>query len=189
MRSILKNLLFLITVLVAPLVVFGASLFSNYGQIQNVQNYSSNPFWSPNSPYNQRMPQAIYAQGADLTTEDCQKVVWSLVSAQCLARDNCKNTTLADIRPAVMIQLSSLPEHNYASSCAGFIDGMYDAYVSQYGEGQVKHVAFPNAVVKNPDVINGNVEFKNPYEIKVPKWQEEIIQRTEELEGYQSNNL
>ena len=29
--------------------------FSKYGQIQNVQNYSSNPFWDPSSPYNQRV--------------------------------------------------------------------------------------------------------------------------------------
>ena len=31
------------------------TLFSKYGQIQNVQNYSSNPFWDPSSPYNQRV--------------------------------------------------------------------------------------------------------------------------------------
>ena len=91
---------------------FGAtaavSLFSDYGQIQNVQNYSSNPFWSPNAPYNQRLPQPVYATGADLNSEDCQKVVQSLVAAQCMARDNCKNTDLSDIRPTVMVQLSIL---------------------------------------------------------------------------------
>lgn len=168
-------------------VVYASSLFSNYGQIQNVQNYSSNPFWSPNSPYNQRMPQAVYVQGADLTTEDCQKVVWSLVSAQCLARNNCKDTSLSDIRPAVMIQLSTLPEHNYASSCAGYIDSMYEAYVNQYGgDGQIKPVSFPSATVANPAAVEEKVIYDNPYKVTLPKWQEEIIQRTQELEALQS---
>ena len=85
-----KSLLF---ALVCGLYAFTAtatvSLFSDYGQIQNVQNYSSNPFWSPNAPYNQRLPQPVFATGADLTADDCIKVVQSMVSVQCMARDNC----------------------------------------------------------------------------------------------------
>ena len=83
------------------------SLFSDYGQIQNVQNYSTNPFWSPNAPYNQRVaPQPVYVQGNNVTGEECTRVIQSAVAFQCSARDNCRNTTLADIRPAIRTDLS-----------------------------------------------------------------------------------
>ena len=58
----------------------GVSLFSDYGQIQNVQNYSTNPFWSPGSPYNQRVPQPVYVQGTDLKSGECVQILGPLVS-------------------------------------------------------------------------------------------------------------
>ena len=117
-RKSLIFLTFMIGVIFTPLVAFSSSLFSNYGQIQNVQNYSTNPFWTPNSPYNKKLPQPVYVQGADLKAEDCINVVQSLVSVQCMARDNCKNTSLAEIRPTIMVQLSNLPGNNYVSACS-----------------------------------------------------------------------
>ena len=140
------------------------SLFSDYGQIQNVQNYSTNPFWTPNSPYNQRLPQPVYVQGADLNTEDCVKMVQLLVSAQCMARDNCKDTQLSDIRPTIMVQLSQLPGNNYVSACAGYLDGVFDAYVKQFADTiPNRPVAFPDATVPNPLVTDDTNTINTEY--------------------------
>ena len=167
------------------------SLFSDYGQIQNVQHYSTNPFWTPNSPYNQRMPQPVYVQGADLTAEDCFKVVQSLVSVQCMARDNCKNTTLSDIRPTIMVQLSNLPGNNYVSACSGYIDGVFESYVAQYGNALPNRaVAFPAGTTPNQN-LNGNsgvIQIENPYKQIPAKWQMEIKERSDELQQLQKQN-
>lgn len=191
-RATFKSLLFAVFcgfyALVAPAAT---SLFSDYGQIQNVQNYSSNPFWTPNAPYNQRLPQPVYVQGADLNAEDCFKVVQSLVSVQCMARNNCKDTTLADIRPTIMVQLSNLPGNNYVSACSGFIDGVFESYVAQYGNNVPNHaVAFPGATTPNPDVNNNNntIPIQNPYKQTAPKWQQEMIERSNELQQLQQEN-
>ena len=166
------------------------SLFSDYGQIQNVQNYSTNPFWTPNSPYNQRMPQPVYVQGADLNTEDCIKVVQSLVAVQCMARDNCKGTNLSEIRPEIMVQLSKLPGNNYVSACSGYIDGIFESYVAQFGSNVPNRaVAFPTATVPNQNLNDsGGVKFENPYKVKTPQWQQEINERSNELQELQSIN-
>ena len=190
-----KYLRFLLSFVLCGFYAFSgnaaSSVFSNYGQIQNVQNYSTNPFWTPSSPYNQRLPQPVYVQGADLTADDCFKVVQSLVSVQCMARDNCKETSLSDIRPAIMVQLSNLPGANYVSACSGYIDGVYESYVSQFGNNVPnRQVAFPTATVPNQNLNNNNNNFqiKNPYEIKTPQWQQEINERTQELQELQRQN-
>ncbi|MCQ2562641.1 MAG: hypothetical protein MJ158_03450 [Alphaproteobacteria bacterium] len=169
---------------------FGASsILSNYGQIQNVQNYSSNPFWSPNSPYNKKLPQPVYLQGADLTAGDCQQVVQSLISVQCMTRNNCKNTSLSDIRPAIMVQLSSLSDqHNYASSCAGFIDTIFESYMAQYGNNIPKKTAFPTVSVPSPTTNPNAIELHNPYKIETPEWKQDIIERSQELQNLQQQN-
>jgi hypothetical protein len=183
----LKFLLFISGGMFYASCVFAASsLFSNYGQIQNVQNYSTNPFWTPNSPYNQRLPQPVYVQGADLNTEDCIKVVQSLVYVQCTARDNCKNTTLFDIRPAIMVQLSNLPGNNYVSACAGYIDGIYESYVQQYANVvPSRPVNFPTETVPNNAATDTRIQIQNPYQQKIPKWKQELDERTQELEELQ----
>jgi len=165
------------------------SLFSNYGQIQNVQNYSTNPFWTPDSPYNQRMPQPVYVQGPALKTQDCINVVQSLVSVQCMVRDNCKNTSLSDIRPAIMIQLSSLPGKNYVSACSGYIDGIYDSYVKYYGNNAptTNKVAFPTPTTPNPDVATATNQIENPYKQQIPDWQQEYNDRAAELQQLQDS--
>lgn len=181
-----------------PIVVFGVfcaicanaapSLFSNYGQIQNVQNYSTNPFWTPNSPYNQKLPQPVYVQGADLNAEDCINIVQPLIYVQCTARNNCQDTKLSDIRPTIMVQLSNLPGNNYVSACAGFIDGIFESYIAQNANTVTKQVAFPTETVPNQNIYSGNNLIQNPYKQQTPKWQQEIDQRAQELEELQAQN-
>ena len=166
------------------------SLFSDYGQIQNVQNYSTNPFWTPNSPYNQKLPQPVYVQGTAISNEECVKVLQSSVAMQCMARDNCKNTSLSDIRPAVIVQLSNLPNKAYSTACIGYLDSVYESYVAQYGNNApTQRVAFPTGTVPNPAVNNNTApNIKNPYEIKTPQWQQEINERSQELQSLQQQN-
>lgn len=190
-KDFFKSLLF---VFVCAFCVFSAraavSLFSDYGQIQNVQHYSSNPFWSPTAPYNQRLPQPVYATGADLNADDCIQVVQSLVSVQCMARDNCKNTDVSDIRPTIMVQLSNLPGANYVSSCSGYIDEIFESYKRQYGNTLPNRpTAFPNATTPNPDLDDtGGIKFENPYKQQPTKWQIEQKERADELQRLQAQN-
>lgn len=174
----------------------GTQPMSKYGQIQNVQTYSSNPFWTPNSPYNQRMPQPVYAQGPGLTTSDCQNTVSNLISAECGLRNNCVGVRLSDIRPTIMTQLSRLPGHNYASSCAGYIDSIFNQYVSNnaVANGRIGG-ALPTATVSNPTLNAQTQQFKiqNPYEDKDPVWNnqpwaQEMKDRKNELEQLQAQN-
>lgn len=106
----------------------GASTpFSQYGMIQNVQNYANNPFYNNGTPQI-TTPRIVYATGPALTPNDCLQAVQSIVENVCFQNNYCKTTTLADVRPKIMVQLSSLPGHNYASSCAGYIDTIYEKY-------------------------------------------------------------
>ena len=167
------------------------SIGSQYGLIQNVQNYSSNPFWDPNGPYNQRMPQPVYVQGADLNTGDCQRVVGALVGAYCIQRNNCVGMTLSDVRPDLMVQLSQIPGHNYASACAGFIDSEFSSYVSKYANAapSAGGVAFPTPTTPNAAAFpEPEFKMKNPYEIKKPVWQQEAEERAKELRDLQAAN-
>ena len=183
----IKSLLFAVFCGFYAIVATAAtSFFSDYGQIQNVQNYSTNPFWSPNSPYNQRMPQPVYIQGTDLGAEDCFPIVQSLVSVQCMARDNCKNTQLSEIRPEIMVQLSKLPGNNYVSACAGYLDGVFESYVEQYGNAiPNRPTPFPNATVPNPD-LNDSKNIQTPPQ--QPQWQIEMQERADELSELQRQN-
>lgn len=168
---------------------------SQYGLIQNVQNYSSNPFWNPNGPYNQRMPQPVYVQGADLNTADCQRTVGTLVASYCVDNNNCVGMRLSDIRPAIMLQLARLPGHNYATSCAGFIDSEFDTYISKYANAgpSNSYVAFPNATVPNTAAFDTEYKIENPYPIRNrtwngEEWEKEKKERAHELYELQSMN-
>lgn len=165
---------------------------SQYGMIQNVQNYSTNPFWDSNSPYNQRFPTAVYAQGADLTAADCQAVVTSLVSMQCGMNNNCNGVRLNDIKPTIMVQLSQMTGANYVSSCGGFIDDIFNKYVEQYGNA-VQGAAFPTAVNPGNNLPGNEFKIENPYEIKKKAygsdtWHQDMADREDELERLQSQN-
>ncbi len=135
----------------------GTTPFSQYGQIQNVQGYSSNPFWNPNAAYNQRMPQPIYAQGADLNTAECQQIVAALVSSYCGSHNRCIGVSLDDARPELMVQLTSLPNHNY-SGCAGYLDAAFDEYktTNSIAAPTGGAVAFPTATTPNPNMTSQN---------------------------------
>lgn len=183
--------MFIIGCFYAVCAYSATSLFSDYGQIQNVQNYSTNPFWSPNAPYNQKMPQPVYVQGNAVTTDECIRVIQSAVAFQCAARDNCRNTQLTDIRPAIIVQLSNLPGKAYGTACAGYLDSVFESYVAQYGNNApTRQVAFPDSTIPNPSINNNSntIQIKNPYEIKTPQWQQEINERSRELQELQSEN-
>ncbi|MBR2412193.1 MAG: hypothetical protein IKB10_00805 [Alphaproteobacteria bacterium] len=161
--------------------------FSQHGVIQNVQNYSSNPFWNPNSPYNQRMPQPVYATGTDVETDECQRIVASLVAAQCMMNNNCKNTQLSDIRPALMLQLSRLPGGNYATACAGFIDTAYREYMNNTAVTVPNHaVAFPTATTANPNVTQPSYQIPNPVPMQMPEWMGDMLERNAEIRALES---
>lgn len=167
---------------------------SKYGLIQNVQNYSTNPFWSPDSPYNQRMPQPVYVQGADLNTGDCQRTVSALVASYCATRNYCISVSLDDARPAIVTQLSQLPNYNYVSACAGYIDTEFENYKKQNSTAapRATPTAFPAATEPNAAADNENTfVIENPYAPKVAQnagdpWGTEMRERREELKNLQS---
>ena len=181
----------------APIATGATSVqpISQYGLIQNVQNYSSNPFWNPNGPYNQRMPQPIYVQGTDLSTADCQRTVGTLIASYCVDNNNCVGLRISDVRPVMMLQLARLPGHNYATSCAGFIDSEFNDYVSKYsnaGPSNV-YVAFPTGTVANPTFDDTEYNIENPYQIRNrtwnnEEWEKEKKDRIRELNELQSMN-
>ena len=170
--------------------------FSQYGQIQNVQNYSTSPYWSPDGPYNQRvMPQPVYATGTDVSTADCASVVNVLIANACAANNNCIGKQLSDIRPTVMVQLSRMPGHNYATACAGFIDTAFNEYVSKYANAAPNGVpvAFPSAsgnaaVTAAAAESASGIQMKNPYERTTPQWAKDVAARSAELKELQAQN-
>lgn len=195
----MKNIIFSAVLIAAAAIPATAPAagtpFSKYGQIQNVQNYSSNPFWNPNGPYNQRMPQPVYVQGADLNTGDCQRTVSALVASECATRNKCVGVTLSDIRPSIMLQLSRLPGHNFATACAGFIDEAFNDYVKNYSNAAPTGTAtaFPTATTPNPSLNETDFKIQNPYAPKAPTWNGEswlleMKGREEELKQLQSQN-
>lgn len=169
----------------------GIQPFSKYGQIQNVQNYSSNPFWNPDSPYNLRIPQAIYAQGTDVDTADCQSIVNALIYTYCMTQNNCLEVSLEDIRPTLMVQLSTLPNHNYVTACAGFIDEAFNDYKEANNSAAPKGnqvVSFPQPTTANPNAGETELNIYNPFAPQVPDWAQEIEERKQELKNLQSQN-
>ena len=155
------------------------AILSNYGEIQSVKNYSSNPFWNKNSPYNQNFPKPIYATGADLNTGDCNRVVENLVTSYCAEHNYCRNLRISDVRPTIMVQLSQLPGHNFATSCGGYIDSAFDKFQKEYGN--VSTVNLPK-----PASQPTNIEIANPFAQKQTAAQKAIADRTAELERLQS---
>ncbi len=153
--------------------------FSRYGLIQGVQNYSSNPFWSPNAPYNMRMPVPVYVNGPDVKTDECQALVADLVSVTCAQMNNCRGTKLSDVRPSVMLQLSQMSgDRNYATACMGYIDWAYNEYMKSNSIN--KNATFPTYAVPNPMVATSAT---TKTETK-PQWQSDMESRAAELASY-----
>ena len=192
MRIKFKNFIWIFAGFAAFLTASHASTpFSKYGVIQNVQNYSTNPFWDPSSPYNNtNMPQPVYATGPDVTTDECQRIVASLVTVQCMSQNNCVDTQLSDIRPAIMLQLSRMTGGNYATACGGYLDGIFNEYVNRYANAAPRGVptSFPTATVPNPNINGNQIEIKNPLAPQKPDWAIEMQERKQELQDLQSQN-
>lgn len=153
---------------------------SQYGQIQNVQTYSTNPFYKQGI-YNPKAPQAVYATGADLNTGDCQRTVDNLIASECASRNNCRGLRVSDIRPNIMVKLSQLPGHNYATSCAGYIDNAFNTYTAKYGVNTNVNPTFPTPSSAKLDV---GFKIENPYK-QQPTAAE---QRAAELQELQRQN-
>ncbi|MBR1953942.1 MAG: hypothetical protein IKA25_02610 [Alphaproteobacteria bacterium] len=165
------------------------TVMSKYGVIQNVQDYSSNPFWNPNGPYNQRFPTAVYATGPSVETSDCQNVVSYLVAAECANRNKCITTQLSDIRPAIILQLSQMPNGNYASSCGGYIDTAFEQYLKTNAiAAPSAGAAFPTATGMGTMGDGSKFEMQNPLSPKLQEWQMEILDRKQELKDLQAAN-
>lgn len=164
------------------------AILSQDGVIQNVQNYSTNPFWKTgNSAYAQRMPTAVYATGPAIETSNCQTIVTALVSSLCAQNNNCTSMRLSDIRPTIMLQLSRLPNGNYATACSGYLDGAFDNYIKTYGKQVSSLPATPPAQVQFPTPTSfpapATQIAQNPQD-----WQSELMKRKLELQEFQSTN-
>ena len=161
----------------------GASPLSKYGNIQTVQNYSSNPFWTPDAPYNQRMPTPVYATGTDIETAECQRVMLNLIVAQCATLNNCVSTHLSDIRPSIVMQLSRMPGGNYSTACIGYLDSTFADYVKKYGHAgtSIGNATFPNATMPNPNI--GSTTFNTQNIAQAPQWPQAEQQRKQELQA------
>lgn len=158
------------------------TFMSKYGEIQSVNKYSSNPFWSPDSPYNQRFPTPIYATGPDVNTGDCNRIVQNLITEYCASRGNCANARISDVRPHIMVSLSQLPGHNFATSCGGYIDTIFESYQKTYGNSSTGIV---NIVPIQNKMAAPSIQIENPF--KQIKSAAEIAMdaRTAELENLQ----
>ena len=161
---------------------------SQYGQIQNVQNYSSNPFWNPNGPYNQTFPRPVYVDGPDLNSGDCERTVYALIASFCATNGNCVGMQLSDVRPSIMLQLSRLPGHNWATQCMGYIDGAFSEYqTTAMNHVPTTPVKFPTGgTVANPDINTSEFKIKNPFAPQAPEWAKEMRERKQELKDLQN---
>ena len=170
---------------------FCAVPFSDYGMIQNVQTYSSNPFYDKNAAYNQRMPTPVYATGPNVESNDCQTIVSTVVAQTCATMNNCRNAQLSDIRPTVILSLSRIPGGNYATSCAGYLDTIFNQYRSN-NQGGVKiggsPVPFPVATTPNPTVAppTTTITFGSGAQ-PAPEWKTEMAERSAEIQELQSS--
>lgn len=158
--------------------------FSQYGMIQNVQSYSSNPFYNTNSA-TISAPKIVYASGPALKSGDCERIVTALVENECTNLNRCQSTKLADIRPNLMVKLSTLPGYNYASSCAGYIDTIFDNYVKNTKNTAVvqPYAAFPGSATTTTSVARISQTTSNQ---NVPAWKAEYNERAAELKELQA---
>ena len=164
-------------VFTAIMVITGvghASLFSKEGLVQNVQDYSVNPFYNT-ATGTVSTPTMVYVNGPKLAPNDCERAVRSVVENVCSDHNNCRDTKLATVRPDIMVQLSLLPKYNYATSCVGFIDSVYDAYVNRYNytNNAATSTGFPSVTTAS---VTATTQKSN-----LPKWKQEYNERDAEL--------
>ena len=159
------------------------TLGSKYGLIQGVKNYSSAPYWNPNSPYNARIPTPIYATGTDVTTGDCNTMVDTLITSFCSERNSCSGLQLKDVRPTIMIQLAEVKNHNYATACGGYIDGAFEKYKN--GGRVTGNTTSPSIAFPTP-TTNKTIEIQNPFVQKPSEYQVGVAERAAELKELQA---
>lgn len=170
----------------------GPAVMSKYGTIQGVDGYSTNPFWSSNtSTYSNRMPVPVYENGPDVQTDECLKIVSNFVSAQCNALNNCADTSLSDIRPAIILQLSRMSGGNYATSCSGYLDEIFRQY-KQAHQTPGAPATFPTpsttAKAATTNTNKSAVPLNNFFDAQKPAWAIEMQERTTELSEFQADN-
>ncbi len=155
---------------------------SNYGTIQNVQNYSMHPYWNVDSSYNMRMvPQVIPVYGPDLSGTDCTNVITAFLPVVCATKNNCIGMNANDVKADIMVQLSQLKDNNYVTSCLGFIDSAFDSYIKN-NTNNVMPTSFPTGTnyqefpsANTPSIDSG-----------LPVWKQEELKREAELKNLQS---
>ena len=180
------NLFIFMSILLARSAA-AATLFAPAG-IDNVQSYSSNPFYSADAAYNQRFPTPVYVKGPDLTAAECQLAVESAIWTQCSFRNNCAGLNVSDIRPAVMMELSNRQGANYVTACGGYIDNAFNQY-KQQTVGAVYSTGFPSAPLRQG--FEGQAtDRENPfaYYNQVPQYELEKEMRKIQLENMQRQN-
>ena len=164
-----------------------AAYVSPGSAIDNVQNYSSSPFYSTDGSYAQRFPTPVYAKGPQLNAAECISVVNSAIWTQCSFRNNCAGATLSDIRPGVILELSNRTDNNYATACAGYIDELFQQY-KQQAAGAVGPVNFPTA--GRPANYGMSAQPVNPlsYYDQMPQWEVDQEIRKGQLRTLQAQN-
>lgn len=161
--------------------------FSDYGLVQNVQNYSTSPTYNPNGSYNQNpYPNIVYATGAEIGTAECRSIVSALVNSYCDNNNNCADKSLAEVRPNIMVGLSNLNGHNYITSCSGYIDSAFNTYKKtsynvKYSVDFPTPTSFPKVNNKVGTIVNKKDTKKTDLEIGIEK-------RTTELDALQKQN-
>ena len=185
-RCFLPVFCMIATTCVATQTHAASTPFSQYGLIQNAQNYSSNPFYTPGT-YGTSYPKIVYNSGPALKPADCQVTIAALIQNICATRNNCRNTTLPDVRPEIMVALSKLPVYNYASSCAGYIDGEYQKYINPNSNTTVAESA--RRVIPTINAIPNATETTFPTgtpTTQTAKKQTEYEKRAAELKSLQN---
>ena len=130
------------------------------------------------------MPQPVYATGPQVKTDECQRIVTSLVTLQCMNANNCIGVELSDIRPAIILQLSRMTGGNYATACAGYLDGIFNDYVSQYANAAPNGMPskFPAPVAPNTNTNGNQIQLSNPFATPAPDWATDMRERQSELQ-------
>lgn len=101
----------------------------------------------------------------NINTEKCKSVVSGIIISECRIRNNCRDMSLKDIKPTVMVRLSKIPGGNFISACNGFIDSEFNNYLFAQKAG----VSFPKTNNTNSNLIDFNYETQNYSSKKLTK--------------------
>lgn len=101
----------------------------------------------------------------NINTEKCKSVVSGIIISECSLRNNCKDMSLMDIKPIVMVRLSKIPGGNFISACNGFIDSEFNNYLLSQKGG----VSFPKAVKNNSNLTDFSYKSQNYNSNKLTK--------------------